>query len=164
MGATTYLLWKSDGSCCARPSDIWSAPLTPDGLEVAAPPVSVLAATLPWERGVVEGPSMIADGSQFDLFFSGGNWNTADYAMGFATCTTPVGPCRLASPDPFLTSRGGQNGPGGGEVFRGPGGAPWIVYSAWTNGRVGYATGGSRSLFVSPLDLSGPVPRLQAGP
>jgi hypothetical protein len=162
-GGTTYLLWKSDGSCCAKPSAIWAAPLSADGLRIAAPPVSVLTATQPWERGVVEGPSMITDGDRFDLFFSGGEWNTAGYAMGYAVCTTPLGPCRLPSPDPFLTSRGGQEGPGGGEAFLGPGGAPWIVYSAWTGGRVGYAAGGSRSLFVSPLDLSGTVPRLGSG-
>ena len=126
--------------------------------------MSVLAATQPWEQGDVEGPSMITDGSRFDLFFSGGNWDTVDYAMGFATCATPVGPCRPPSPDPFLASREGQDGPGGGKEFRGPGGARWIVYSACTNGHVGHAAGCSRSPFVSPLDVCGPVPRLQVGP
>ena len=163
-GGTTYLLWKSDGDCCGEPTAIWSAPLTADGLHVAAVPVSVLTATQPWEHGIVEGPSMIPVGTGFDLFYSGGVWDTAGYAMGFASCSTPVGPCRLPVPGPFLTTRSGQEGPGGGEVFRGPAGAPWIVYSAWTNGRVGYAAGGSRSLFVSPLDLSGTVPPLRAGP
>jgi hypothetical protein len=55
-------------------------------------------------------------------------------------------------------------GPGGGDVFLGPIGHPWIVFAAWTDGRVGYAVSGRRSLFASPLDLSGMVPRLGAGP
>jgi len=164
VGTSTYLLWKSDGDCCGRPTAIWSAPLSPDGLRVAAAPVSVLTADRPWEHGVVEGPSMIRTGSGFDLFFSGGVWDTPGYAMGVAACTSPLGPCRTTSSQPFLVSRPGQQGPGGGEVFRGPAGAPWIVYAAWTGGRTGYAAGGARSLFVSPLDLSGPVPVLRAAP
>ncbi len=163
-GATTYLLWKSDGSCCGLPSAIYAAPLSADGLRVVGTPRWILTATRPWEQGVVEGPSMIREGPTFELFFSGGDWESDTYAMGSAACVTPEGPCRLSAPGPFLASGGGRQGPGGGELFLGPGGHPWLVFAAWTGGRVGYADGGRRSLFVSPLDLSGPVPRLGAGP
>ncbi len=164
VGRTTFLLWKSDGDCCGLPTALWSAPLTADGLRLAAPPVMILGATQAWEYGIVEGPSMVTVAGRFDLFFSGGQWNTSGYAMGVATCASPLGPCHTTSSGPFLSSRPGQEGPGGGEVFLGPAGHSYIVYAAWTNGHVGYAGGGSRSLFASAINLDRPVPVLRGIP
>ena len=105
---------------------------------------------------------MIPVNSQFDLFFSGGPFDSSDYSMGYAVCSSPTGPCHQPSPEPFLTSHAGQSGPGGGEVFLGTGGKADIVYAAWTNGKVGYSSGGVRSLFAAQMDLAGVQPALSS--
>ena len=158
-GASTTLVWKSDGNCCNLPTTIWSAPLSADGLSLTGTPTALIHDDQPWEAGVVEGPSMVRNGSTYDLLYSGGKWDTPGYGMGFATCTGPAGPCQKPTSAPFLSSSDGRLGPGGGQVFTLLG-RPVMVYAAWTNGKVGYASGGVRSLFVSRLDLSGSEPRV----
>jgi len=50
---------------------------------------------------------------QFDLLFSGGVYTSANYAEGYAVCTTPVGPCTQTDPNPILSSYGSVAGPAG---------------------------------------------------
>lgn len=164
VGATTYLLWKNDGNCCGQPTWLWSAPLSGDGRSLAGEPVALLRDDQPWEQGVIEGPSMVRTTSGYELFYSGGMWDSSDYSMAVASCEGPLGPCQKVSLAPFLSSRTGQQGPGGGQVTIAASGTAYIVYAAWTNGQVGYDDGGSRSLFATRLDLSGAEPRLPGRP
>ena len=41
---------------------------------------------------MVEGPSMVLAGDRHLLLYSGGNWNSAGYAVGYAVCDGPAGP------------------------------------------------------------------------
>src|SRR6185437_6486072 len=96
--SASYLLWADHG--------IYGARLSSDLQSLSGSRVALLRATQPWEAGVVEGPSMLADGARFLLFFSANRFDTANYAVGYATCVSPLGPCAPHT-RPILTSTDG---------------------------------------------------------
>jgi hypothetical protein len=105
---------------------------------------------------VVEAPDLVLSGTRYLLFYSGNNWDSANYAVGVATCSGPLGPCTEPWTQPILSSNAGALGPGGESVFTNSSGSPWIAFHAWLPGDVGYPH--SRELFLRPLDLSGTEP------
>jgi hypothetical protein len=151
---TPYLLWKSGGPL----SKIWSEQLDPSGTAFAsgAAPTALLIPARAWQAGTVEAPDMVASNGHYFLFFSGNDWNSANYAIGVAVCTGPLGPCLDASPKPLLASQPGAAGPGGPSVFRDASGSYWIAFHAWAPGAVGFPN--SRDLYLRRLNLSGSSP------
>ena len=152
-----YLLWKSDDNALARPPSLWGAPLTGDGLRLAGPPVELLRHDAPWERPLVEAPSLARTGDgTYVLFYSGGWWESDGYAVGYAIGPTPLGPFRKVTVDgPWLVSGPGMAGPGGAEVFRTTGGEWRLAFHAWTPPAIGYEAGGQRSLWIEGLAFDG---------
>jgi len=130
-------------------------PLRPDLLHAAGPRKELITVSQPWEYGArsstVEGPFVIKHGRTYDLFYSGNDWQSGDYAMGYATAATPLGPFTKSNANPILRRTGGVVGPGGGSVVRGPSGGWWLAYHAWMGGP-GYAAGGIRTLRIDPLE------------
>jgi Glycosyl hydrolases family 43 len=151
-----YLVWKSNGGIGA--ATIWSEQLDPAGTGFVAntTPTQLLVPDQPWEAGVVEAPDLVTSGGRYFLFYSGSNWNSANYSIGVATCTGPVGPCIDASSQPILSSSADLDGPGGASVFTDASGSFWIAFHAWIPGAVGYPHG--RDLFIRRLDLTGATP------
>lgn len=157
VGATTYLLWKSDGNCCGQTTSIWIARLSADGralVEAAAP---LIRSDQSWEQGVVEAPSMIQHEGSFYLFYSGGRWDRASYGIAYAVCDSVYGPCVKPASQPLLGSYGDVLGPGGADVFTTRNGSTYVVYHGWVDG-VGYDAGGRRALFSRPLAFDGAKP------
>jgi beta-xylosidase len=146
-----FLLWAQNNA-------IRGARLTADLRRLAGPSVEILRADQPWHGGIVEAPAMVRYGKNLWLFFSANRWDTSRYAMGFARCSAPLGPC-VASSKPWLASQGSIRGPGGGDVFADSNGRRWMVFHAWI-GRVGYPQG-ARSLFVVPVTFTGARPVVQ---
>lgn len=142
-----WLTWKSEPHFAGKPALIWTQQLTPDGTRLVGNGVPVLDATQPWERGIVEAPSMLSAWGRYFLFYSGGTWDSADYAVSYAICDTPSGPCRKPSSTAALARNDalGVAGPGGAEVFTDATGAWWLAYHAWTLPAVGYP-GGARTM------------------
>jgi beta-xylosidase len=158
-----YLLWKSDDNAIGGPPSLWGAPLQPDGLGLAGPPVEVLRHDATWEEPLVEAPSLarVADGS-YVLFYSGGWWESDGYAVGYATGAGPLGPFRKETETgPWLASEPGMAGPGGAEVFTAADGRWHIAFHAWTPPRVGYESGGERSLWIERLAFDDGHPALR---
>jgi len=157
---TVSLVWKSGGPGTSR---IWSQQLAPSGTSFApgTSPTLLLTPDQSWEGGTVEAPDLVEAGGHYHLFFSGNDWNSANYAVGVATCAGPLGPCADASPGPILASGNGMAGPGGESVFVDGSGSFWMAFHAWVPGAVGFPH--SRSLYLRRLDLSGAVPAV-AGP
>jgi hypothetical protein len=89
------------------------------------------------------------------LLYSANRWNSADYATGYAQCSSPLGPCRKTSPTPLMMSAGDTAGPGGAETFTDRSGRRWLAYHAWSAERIGYRKGGVRSLRLERLELTG---------
>jgi beta-xylosidase len=152
---TPYLVWKSGGP---GSSQIWSEQLNASGTAfvTGANPSALLVPDQPWESGTVEAPDLVAAGGQYYLFYSGNNWNTANYAVGVATCTGPLGPCTDATPSPILSNGRGVAGPGGEWVFADTSGNFWMAFHAWAPGAVGFPN--SRDLYLRRLAFTGVGP------
>jgi GH43 family beta-xylosidase len=150
VGETPYLVWKSDGNCCAQPTHIYAQQLGADGTSLVGQPAQLITNDLPWEGDVVEGPSMVDVDGTLHLFWSANAWDSADYAIGHAVCESPLGPC-VKDPEPFVVSGEEYQGPGGQEFFTDRAGRRWMAFHAWLPGEVGYANGGSRRLFLEEI-------------
>lgn len=152
---TVYLTWKSQG-VNGQPPTLWSQQLTRDGTALAPDaPSALLTPSQSWQGGIVEGPDMILSGGQYLLFYSGSNWQTADYAIGVSDCTGPLGPCTPASGQPLLASDASMSGPGGPSVFSDAQGNLWLAFDAWLPGKVGYPN--SRPFFLRRISISAGV-------
>ena len=156
-----YLAWKSDENApaCARAPRLWMAALSADGRTLAGPATPILAMDRPWEQPIIEGPSMwLHDGIYF-LFYSANAYESAAYAVGYATCLSPTGPCKKVTLDgPLVKSAGTALGPGGQEVFTDVRGRAWLAYHAWTAPSTTYSSGGARSLRIDPLTFVNGAP------
>ena len=153
---TPYLVWKTIGAN-GQPPTIWSQQLDPAGTGLTGSgAVPLLGPGQSWEGGVVEAPDLVAVAGRYYLFYSGNQWNSANYAVGVATCTGPLGPCTKPSAQPILSSGAGLFGPGGATVFADSSGAFWIAFHAWAPGAVGYPH--NRDLYLRRLSFFGPLP------
>lgn len=147
----TYLVWKSDDNAIGGRSRLWSEQLSSDGRSLVGPRSQLLSATAGWQAGIIEGPSMVRVGALYYLFYGANDWSTANAAIGYALCTTPLGPCVNASVSgPWMSSHGLAVGPSGPAVFADTSGATRLAYHAWA-GAVGYANGGVRALWIDHL-------------
>jgi beta-xylosidase len=140
-----YLLWKSDEA-----QGIVSQELAADGRSLVGEAQTLVQANQSWEAGVVEAPSMVGYEGRYYLFYSGNDWSTSSYAVSYAVCDTPLGPCTKPVDGPWLTSTDKAEGPGGEDVFVDERGQLWMALHAWVRGKVGYP-GGARNLFVVRL-------------
>ncbi len=156
---TPYLVWKSGSAGNAK---IWSQQLNAAGTGFApgTSPATLLVPGQSWENGTVEAPDLVQANGRYLLFFSGNDWNSANYAVGVASCAGPSGPCADTSPSSILSSGTGIAGPGGESVFVDTTGAFWIAFHAWVPGAVGFPN--SRDLYLRRLNFSGAVPSVTA--
>jgi hypothetical protein len=150
-GAHRYLLWKSDDNATGKPTSLWAQELSSDGMGLLGEPSHLLEASHRWQRGIIEGPAMVATDQAYVLFHGAGDWWSAFAGIGFATCETPLGPCTDCSTrGPWLGATVGALGPSGPAPFTDVDGRLTLAYHAWTEA-VGYDHGGVRSLFVEHL-------------
>lgn len=161
-----YLLWKSDenAAACAGNARLWTQRLGVDGISLLGIPTELLVRDRPWEHPLIEGPSMVKIGSGYFLFYSANWYESANYGIGYATCSTPLGPCEKHTQDgPLVGSSGEVLGPGGQEFFTDTKGRIWMAYHAWSSPLVGYDQGGARTLRIDPIDFTDGIPKL-SGP
>jgi beta-xylosidase len=156
---TAWLYWKSDGIAGVEGPRLWVQRLTSDGMALAGSPTPVLGMDQAWETPVIEGPAMVRDGDRYYLFYVAGPWQTAGYAIGYATCATPQGPCTKPQASPVLASTGTLAGPGGPEFVVDGQGQRWMSFHGWGTPDVGYPRG-RRMLFLLPVRFDGGVLRL----
>jgi type II secretory pathway pseudopilin PulG len=148
---TPYLEWKSNGGA-GQGATLWSEQLTSSGTAFAGvAPTQLLEPDQSWEGGVIEAPDLVVSGGRYFLFYSGNDWDSANYAVAAATCRGPLGPCRDLVSQPILVSGSSMSGPGGESVFSDPSGSLWMAFAAWQPGAVGYPH--SRVLFLRRLNL-----------
>jgi len=156
-----YLVWKSDENAapCHGNSRLWSQKLTSDGRSLAGTPTPLLQRDRAWEAPLIEGPSMVKAAGKYYLFYSANWWESANYAIGYAECQGPLGPCEKRTTDrPLVASSSGALGPGGQEFVTDEKGQLWMAYHAWSQPTVGYANGGARSLHMTPVSFENGIP------
>jgi beta-xylosidase len=150
-----YLVWKSEDNALGRPSHLWSQRLSSDGGTLVGQPSLLLTKNTTWQSPLIEGPSMLQVGGVYYLFYGAGDWSTAQASIGYATCATPLGPCRNASTSaPWEATHGAALGPSGPALFVGPDGVIRMAYHAWTP-VAGYPNGGVRSLWIDTITFTG---------
>lgn len=127
--------------------------LSADLLRASGPRKELFTLSQPWEHGryfsTVEGPFMVLHQGTYDLFYSGNDWQH-NYAMGYATAPSPLGPFTKYAHNPVLRGTAAVTGPGGGSLIQVPHHGWWLAYHAWSGGP-GYANGGVRTLRIDPV-------------
>jgi hypothetical protein len=155
-----YLTWKSNGGD-GQPATIWAQALDPQGTALeGTKPTELLQPSQSWEGSVVEAPTMFYDDGSYFLFYSGNNWDSADYAIGVARCAGALGPCVKPMPQPLFGSQANLQGPGGETVFTDDQGQLEMAFQAWLPGAVGYPH--PRLLFIRELDIADGLPRVES--
>jgi beta-xylosidase len=157
-----YLYFKNDGNRVHQRTSLWGQPLAPDGLSVAGTAVELIRDNQRWEERVVEAPTMVRSPIGYELFFSGGffGWNPDEgglspYAMGYASCIGPLGPCTPAADNPILHSfrdhdAGCLSGPGHQSIFT-VGTRSFISFHAWEASDSCRKQDDRRYLYIAPL-------------
>ena len=125
------LLWKNDGNAIGAPTHVYAQRLSSDGLRLAGRRTTIETNDVPWEANVVEGPMLRKHDGRYYLLYSGNVYSGAGYAVGYATCRTPFGPCRDAPENPILETACDAHGPGHNALIDDGAGRTWIVYHAW---------------------------------
>ena len=153
-----YLVWKADANALNEPSSLWGQPLSADGLSLLGSPTRLLDHDAAWENPLIEAPALIqVDGTYF-LFYSANWWSSADYAIGYATGGSPLGPYTKATTSgPWFTADSEVAGPGGQEFFTDAAGSVHMAYHGWQQGRVGYP-GGARTMRLATVTFPNATP------
>ena len=167
---TLYLLWKNDGNCCGFDTYIYSQRLSADGSKLLGKPVRLVKQDAAWEGPLVEAPTLWKNAGRYYLFYSANRFNTESYAVGYAACEGPLGPCRDSRDNPILETACGAVGPGHQTLIADDDGETWFVYHAWRPDRVASASPG-RVLWTDRVvwedgrpDVEGPTCEAQAAP
>ncbi len=169
-----YLYFKNDGNNprARKPTEIWAQRLTKDGLRLTGEPVSLLRNDRPWEGHVVESPTMVRTRSGYTMLFSANDFGWQDhmrlspYAMGYATCRSPMGPCTDAPENPILYSfndskLGCISGPGHQTVLSTPK-RQFVVFHAWQTTPGCRRLDWKRFMYVAPLGWKDGKPQIAA--
>ncbi len=167
-----YLYWKADGNRIGKRSRLWGAQMTADGLKLVGAPKDIgLTDEDAWEQRVIEAPTMIRVPEGYAMLYSGGyfGWNPdqrlSPYAMNWARCTGPLGPCKDARARPLLASYnnpkglGCLSGPGHQSVFRANGGT-FITFHGWSTTRGCRKAEDKRFLYVAPFGWENGAPAI----
>lgn len=152
-----YLIWKNDGNCCGAPVHLWSQQLSADGSALVGTPRQLMANTKAWQGNLVEAPEMVLHDGKYFLFYSANSYADERYAMGYAICDSPLGPCVDKSDRPLVRSSSVATGPGHCYVVQTPAGEWWLLFHAWSPDAVGSLEPG-RQLWLEPLRWDGDVP------
>ena len=120
-------------------------PLTPKG-----EPKLILQPSEGWERRhghVTEGPWMLKRNGVYYYMYSGSGANGPDYAIGYATATSPTGPFTKHPGNPIAQRGNGIFGPGHHCTAKGPDGRLWLIYHQKNTTKVDW----DRFVTIDPL-------------
>ncbi|GCE28196.1 glycoside hydrolase [Dictyobacter alpinus] len=162
-GDKLYLYFKNDGNSLHLPTYLWAQELSADGLHVTGKPTQLMHNDKSWQGDLVEAPNMFKHNGKYYLFFSANNYADQTYAVGYALCQSPTGPCEQAAENPILASQMKQSpfviGPGGQTVFQ-LGDQTWIIYHAWNTNSDG-SRGDSRTMWLDRISWKDDKPQVQ---
>jgi beta-xylosidase len=126
-----YLLWKNDGNCCGEDTYLYSQRLSENGLHLVGQRTRLVEQDAPWEGRLVEAPTLWRHDGRYYLFFSANAYYDGSYAVGYARCDGPAGPCSDAAENPILKTRCDAVGPGHQALVEDADGTTWMLYHAW---------------------------------
>lgn len=151
-----YLLYKNDGNCCGFKTRIYIQQLSADGQKLVGEATETGENNdRGWERNLVEGPNLVLHDGTYFLFYSANDYNSRNYAAGYATSKKVRGPYVDGKENPILVSKASAAGPGGQTVVADKDGDLWMLYHAWDSKRIGDFNNGERSMWLDELVFSG---------
>ena len=103
---------------------------------------------------IIENPSMVRFEGRWFLLYSGNRWQTTSYAVGYASCSGPLGPCTRGPNNPILRSAHGRLGPGGADALVDARGRLVAGYHAWESNE-GTLGRGNRRMWMAQLESTG---------
>ncbi len=158
-----YLYYKNDGNnpSFSIKTGIYGQRLASDGTTLIGEPVLLVTNDAAWEAHVIEAPTMVRRPGGYSLFFSANHFGwerdqrLSVYAIGYAQCAGPLGPCTDAKENPLLHSykdgkAGCLSGPGHQSVFDAAGRA-FIVFHAFASTAGCETANKGRYLYIAPL-------------
>ncbi len=157
---TTYIMWKNDGNAVGRDTHIYAQRMSPDGLRLLGDRARLLKQGADWEGELVEAPVMWRRGGEYYLFYSANAYYNKTYAVGYARCEGPLGPCEKAPENPILQTGKGAVGPGHVAVVEDGADRTWVAYHAWPPDAVGSVLPG-RTLRLDRLAWRDGKPRIE---
>ncbi len=113
-------------------------------------PIRIINATDPWEKknaALTEAPWMLKYRGTYYLLYSASGADTQDYAIGYATADSPLGPFKKFKGNPLIKKGEGIFGPGHCSVTKSSDGQLWMVYHQQKNGKRGW----NRIICIDPL-------------
>jgi beta-xylosidase len=122
--------------------------------EAQGDPHEILSPEADWEKRaghVTEGPWIIKHAGRYYLIYSGSGADTPDYAVGYATASSPTGPFQRAAHNPIVQRSEGLFGPGHGCAIQDSEGQWWHVYHQKRTARVEW----DRFICIDPLWFDG---------
>jgi len=150
-GGALWLHWKNDGNAIGQPTYLYGSRLSADGRSLTGESVRLLQNDATWEDHVIEAPQMVRHDGKLYLFYSANAFDQDVYAVGYAECDAPLGPCRKAAENPILKTSAAAAGPGHSFLVSTPGGQTWLLYHAWPPESVGSVLPG-RQLWLDRVD------------
>lgn len=168
-----YLFFAKDFFDARVGTGLAVVPLADDMIHTAGPVTTVLRPSADWqiyERNralygqtwaawhTVEGPFVVARAGRYYCFYSGGNWQTHEYGVGYGVADHVLGPYRDEwSQAGASVLRGIPNtvlGPGHNSIVRGPDDqTEFIVYHTWDVAQT------ARRMCIDPLIWTADGPR-----
>lgn len=118
--------------------------------EPAGKPKMIIRPESEWEKRsghVTEGPWIIKHKKRYYMLYSGSGANTPDYAVGYATADSPLGPFKRAANNPIAHRSKGVFGPGHGCAIKDGAGKWWHVYHQKRTDRIEWG----RFICIDPL-------------
>ncbi len=113
-------------------------------------PVRLIQASDPWEKkhaALTEAPWMLKHNGVYYLLYSASGANTQEYATGYATAPSPLGPFTKYSGNPIIQKGANIFGPGHCSITKDADGKLWMVYHQQKNN----ARGWNRIICIDPL-------------
>jgi len=113
-------------------------------------PVRIIQASDPWEKkqaALTEAPWMLKHRGVYYLLYSASGADTQDYAIGYASATSPLGPFTKYEGNPIIRKDDNVFGPGHCSVIKTHDGQLWMVYHQQKNSSRGW----NRIICIDPL-------------
>ncbi len=104
-------------------------------------PVQIIEPAESWEKNhvpITEAPWMLKHNGMYYLLYSGGSADSENYAIGYATAKSPIGPFIKYSGNPIVKKGKGIFGPGHVSVTEDIDGTLWMVYHQQKNESPGW--------------------------
>ncbi|MBE7560799.1 family 43 glycosylhydrolase [bacterium] len=150
-------------------NQVYVAPLSADLLSIAATPAFCLKAERPWESAgewhVNEAPFVVKHEGWYYLLYSGNGFSDPNYAVGYATSRSPLGPWKKYEGNPILSRVPGVSGPGHNALIKSPDGSEWFSVH---HTHMWFSSGGRRQLAIDRVrfvpEATGPARLVCDGP